>query len=788
MLRHNLLLIYRNFKRFKSTFFINLIGLSTGLACALLIYLWVNDELSVDKFHEKDGRLFHVMTNQNRPDGIVTLGEGPGLLGDALAAEMPEIEYAVSTSPSEDSFTLSSGDKHINGTGHFADKDFFEIFSYPLLQGNKNQVLLEKNAIVISEQMAIALFNTTENIVGKVLEFQAPFMKKQAVISGLFKNVPASSSRQFDFVLSYQVFKELLGSSLHWGNHDAITYLVLKENTDLGQFNKKIEHFIKGKQKDSNLTIFLKPYSENYLYGNYENGKIAGGRIEYVTLFSIIAVFILIIACINFMNLTTAKASGRIKEVGIKKAIGAGRRTLITQYLGESMLMTFLSLLVAILMVDLFLPQFNEITGKNLSINFSLYLILSLLALTLFTGLISGSYPALYLSRFSPAIILKGKLSNALGEQWARKGLVVFQFTISIIFIVSVLVVYKQIEYVQTKNLGYKKENIIYFQTEGKVTENVETFLSEVKNIPGVVTASSMWGSLMGNTGFTTGSFHWEGRNDNEVVQFEHLGVNYDMIELLGIEMAAGRSFSRDFPSDTAKIILNEAAIEVMGLKDPVGKTFQLWGNNMEIVGIAKNFHFKSLHENVKPFFLRVMPRDFSKVLVKIESGKEKETIDRLQKVYRTFNPGYSFDYEFLDTAYQAQYAAETRVAALSKYFAGLAILISCLGLFGLAAFTAERRIKEIGIRKVLGSSVMGIIYLLSGDFTKIVFAAILIALPISYFITKQWLDSFAFKIELEWWYFIGAGLLALCIAWLTVGSQAIKAARINPVECLKDE
>jgi ABC-type antimicrobial peptide transport system permease subunit len=316
----------------------------------------------------------------------------------------------------------------------------------------------------------------------------------------------------------------------------------------------------------------------------------------------------------------------------------------------------------------------------------------------------------------------------------------------------------------------------------------METFLAEVKDMTGVAEASSMWGSVMGNTRFTTGSLHWEGRNPDEVIQFEHLGFNYDMIELLGIEMAAGRSFSKNFPADTAKIILNEAAIEVMGLKDPVGKIFQLWGTNMEIIGITKNFNFKSLHENVKPFFLRVQPKNSDKVLVKIEPGQEKETIDRLQKFYSTFNPGYAFNYEFLDAAYQAQYVAEKRVASLSKYFAVLAILISCLGLFGLAAFTAERRLKEIGIRKVLGSSVMGIVYLLSGDFTKIVLAAILIALPVSYFVTERWLGNFAYRIALEWWYFIGAGFLALCIAWLTVGMQAFKAARVNPTQCLKDE
>ncbi|MBT1699204.1 ABC transporter permease [Fulvivirgaceae bacterium PWU4] len=789
MIKHNLLLLYRNFRRFRGTFFINLIGLSTGLTCALLIWLWVSDELGVDKFHENDSQLFQVMINQNRPDGIVTTGEGPALLAEALQQEMPEIEYAVGASPIDNYFTLSGDpEKHITALGQFADKDFFTIFSYPLLQGDKKKALTDKHAIVISETTAMALFGTTQNIIGRSVEWQAPHVKRQVTVTGIFKDLPVNSSNQFDFMLAYESYKELLGGGLHWGNLNAITYVQLQPGTDLAQFNNKIEGLVKRKAKDSNLTIFLKPYSENYLYGNYDNGKVAGGRIAYVRLFSLIAIFIVIIACINFMNLATAKASRRIREVGIKKAIGAARQTLILQYLAESMLMTFVSLALAIFMVDLLLPQFNAITGKQLTFSPNISLVLSLVGITLFTGLLAGSYPALYLSRFSPAVVLKGKLHNQVGEQWARKGLVVFQFALSVIFIVSVLVINRQISYVQTKNLGYNKDNILYFNTEGRVTEQLETFLTEVRNVPGVVNASSMWGNLSGLTGFTTGSFDWEGRNDDEIVQFEHLGVNYDILEMLGIEMVEGRTFSRNHANETKKVILNEAAIEVMGLKDPVGKIFNLWGNDLEIIGIARNFHFKSLHENVKPFFVRLTPNEFSRVLVKIEGGKEKETIARLQKLYKAFNPGFAFDHGFLDDEYQAQYITEKRVASLSEYFAALAILISCLGLFGLAAFTAERRLKEIGIRKVLGASTTGIVLLLSRDFTKIVVTAIVIALPVSYFITTQWLNDFAFRITLAWWYFAGAGAIAMVIAWITVGTQSLKAARVNPTQCLKDE
>jgi hypothetical protein len=411
------------------------------------------------------------------------------------------------------------------------------------------------------------------------------------------------------------------------------------------------------------------------------------------------------------------------------------------------------------------------------------------LGVVIFTGIISGSYPALYLSGFNPIAVLKGRLNVSVGEVWARKGLVVFQFTISVILIVSVVVVYKQVEFVQSENLGYNKDNIVYFAREGKMWEDakMETFLSEARNIPGVVHASSIGHDMTGHNSGTFGVW-WEGKSEDNKTEFENVGVNYDMMQTLGIQLKEGRLFSKEYSADSAKIIFNEAAIKFMGLKDPVGKMVKLWGQDMQIVGVAKDFHFESLHENIKPLFFRLSQGGTYLVMAKIESGKEKAVLGKLEELYKTFNPGFSLDYKFLDQEYQAQYAAEQRVASLSKYFAGLAILISCLGLFGLAAFTADRRLKEIGIRKVLGSSVFSIIYLLSSDFTKLVFAAILIALPVSYFMTDYWLDSFALHIDLEIWYFIAAGVAALLIAWLTVGMQAVKAANVNPLECLKSE
>ena len=790
MFRHNFLLTYRNFKRYKSTFLINLIGLSSGLACTLLIFLWVQDELSVDKFHQKDDRLYQVMENQHNTDATVTTDVTPGLLAESLAEEIPEVEYATPASWPEN-LTLSVESKDIKAEGQYVGKDFFNIFSYSLIQGHKDQVLADKNAIVISETLAMKLFNTTENIIGKSIEIQH---ERQFLISGIFKEVPSNSSTQFDFVLSFEVYKDDSPWVLGWKNNGILTYLTLREGSDASHFNQKIVDFVKSHGGEEYVTIFAKPYSENYLYGKYENGQQVSGRIAYVRLFSIIALFILSIACINFMNLSTAKASRRLKEIGIKKAIGAHRNSLISQYLSESLLMAGLSLIVAVVIVMLFLPQFNEITGKHLTVDLDIPLFLAMLSITVLAGLLAGSYPALYLSNFKPVAILKGgaALSNfnsSVGELWARKGLVIFQFILSIILIVSVLVVYQQIAYTQTKNLGYDKDNIIHFEVEGKAEKSLDAFLSEVSNIPGILKASSIAHSLVeGGSRSSSNSVEWEGKNPDDIVEMENVRVNYGMIEMLDIPMIAGRTFSKEYSADSTNIIFNEAAIETMGLKDPVGKVIKLWGEDRQIIGVAENFHFQSFHEKVKPLFFILKPQQTWIVMAKVAAGREQETIVNFEKFYRQYNPGFTFDYSFMDEDYRAQYIAEQRVSTLSKYFAGIAILISCLGLFGLAAFTAERRLKEIGIRKALGASDLSIVRLLSGDFTKMVLLAIAIALPVSYFLAARWLESFAFRIDLAWWYFAGAGLLALLIAWFTVGLQTVRAARVNPVECLRDE
>lgn len=766
---------------------LNLVGLSTGLACTLLIWLWVQDEIEVDRFHEQDEQLYQVMEHRTNSGGINTSAETPALLAETLPALMPEVTYATVTTPPFwfPRVALSVDNENVHGAGIFAGEDYFKVFTYPLISGNKDQALADRNGIVISEKLAMRLFHTTENIIGKPVAWQIYQISRSSMVTGVFKGTPANSSIQFDFILPFEAFKVIMGMQ---GGMDSggpfYTYLVLKEGSSITSFNDKLSAFMKSHSNGNARNMFLKPYGDNYLYGNYENGVQAGGRIAYVQLFLLIAVFILVIACINFMNLSTAKAAGRMKEMGIRKTIGAGRLTLIIQYLAESLLLVFVAMLLALLLVISLLPAFNNITGKELSIVADTRFVVTLLVIVLVTGCLAGSYPAFYLSGFKPVAVLKGKLNNLTGALWARKGLVVFQFTLSVVFIVAVLVVYRQIAFVQSHKAGYDKDQVIYFDVEGKVPASMPAFLAAIRNIPGVINASGMVGNVLGGP---TGGNRWQWEGADETVPFRPFMVNYGMIETLGIEMKEGRPFSAAYGMDAAKIIFNEAAIKIMGIKDPVGKVIRFDGVDREIIGVAKNFHFQSLHEEVKPLFFML---DFmnTTVMVKIDPAVEKEAIDKLKAFYTTYNSGFPFDYRFLDEDYQAQYNAEKRVAALSKYFAGLAVLISCLGLFGLASFTAEKKRKEIGIRKVLGATVSQVVLLLSKDFLRFVGIALFIAMPLSWWIMSAWLDGFAWHITLGMDIFLITGISVILLTVLTVSFQAVNAAIANPAKSLDTE
>lgn len=787
MLRHSLLISFRSFKRHKSSFFINVIGLSIALTCTVLIWLWVSDEWSIDKYHENNETIFHVMVSMDFGREKSVTKNTSGLLGPLLLEEIPEIEGVVRVAKYLSNSTLSHKEKIIKADGHYVTGDFFNIFSFSFLKGDKNDIWANPNSMLISESLAISLFGSADEALGRVVIFQN---EKSFAISGVFEDVPKKSSERFDFLLSYEQAAIVQKHMLDWGSQSTELYVKMQVGTDIKAFNEKISDFIgKHAEGKSYRTPFLTKYSDEYLYGNYENGIQTGGRITYVRLFAIIGIFILGIACINFMNLSTARASRRLKEIGVKKVVGARKVTLAFQYLMEAVIISFLALLLAMVFSSLLLPEFNQITGKQLKILPSLDLALTLFGITLMTGLISGSYPAFYLSSFKPTTILKGKLNTTMGEVWARKGLVIFQYTVSVVLIVAVLVVYKQLDFIQNKNLGYDKEQIIHFDLEGKMEqpEHLDTFLDQIQKLPGVVNASCTRTALTGD-GWGVGGIQWDGKDTDDLSYFQHMILYYGLFDVMDVDILEGRSFSREFGSEKTNVMFNEAAIAHMGLDDPIGKTIRFWGQDKQIIGVVKDFHFDSFHENVKPMIINFWPERLSQFMVKVEAGREKQALMSLEKLYLESNPGFLFDYKFLDDDFQELYVSEQRISTLSNYFAAIAILISCLGLFGLAAFTAERRIKEIGIRKILGASVFGLVGMLSNDFMKMIFVAIIIALPVSYFLTEEWLNSFAYHIGLEWWLFASAGLVTLLIAWLAVGWQTVKAAQQNPVNNLRYE
>jgi putative ABC transport system permease protein len=794
MLKNYWKIAWRNLVKDRQFTVLNLLGLSVGLACALLIGLWIADEWNMEKYNPNDTRLYQVMTNMQSVDGITTGSYTPGIMAPALKAEFPEVEYASSVLESSwfnPGGVVSFDDKKLKAQPQYVDSSYFHIFSCPFLQSNYSQLFLDKQGVAISASFATALFGTTENVIGKVIHYDESEFTGDFVIRGIFKPNPKNATEQFDLLFNYALVFDRRPGLKQWGNQDPNTFVLLKPGADIAHLNSKLANFIreKGIKGDDAPKYFLARFSSRYLYNRYENGIQAGGRITYVRLFSIIAIFILVIACINFMNLSTARATHRAKEVGIQKVVGAGRLTLIGQYLGESLLVTLFSLTLALALVAALLPVFNDITGKQLSLHFDRGFLFVIVGMMVLTGLIAGSYPAFYLSSFRPVAVLKGTIKTSIGELWARKGLVVFQFTLSVMFIASVLVVYRQVAYIQSRDLGYDREHVIHFNIpiaqDSLKRLAAATFVQELHNIPGVVNASSYGHDLMGNHG-EIGGLKWPGKDPGLKMDFANIEVGYNFLQTVGIKLKEGRNVSQNANAEH-EIIFNETAIKAMGLKDPIGKVVTFWDERRVIVGVAADFNFESLYQPVKPAFFRAYPIDDG-VMVRLAPGSDRQTIAAVKAAYSRFNPGMTFEYNYLDEDYQRLYASEIRVGILSRYFAGLAILISCLGLFGLAAFTAQRRRKEIGIRKVVGASVAQLVFLLSKEFLGLVLLAIGIAVPLAWLGMRQWLDQFAYRVPLTAGIFAVTGLAAIVITLLTISYQSISAAMSNPVRNLRSE
>jgi putative ABC transport system permease protein len=793
MLRNYFITAWRNLIRNKSFSVINISGLGLGMACSLLILMWVQSERSVDDFHKNGKRLFQVY-ERNIYDGKIDAGyPTQGLLAQELKKVIPEVKYASGfdrASAPGTMNTFESTHKIIKMTGYYAGQDFFNMFSFPLLAGSTPTALSAPGMVAISKKMALYFFGGAQNAIGKSMLMEN---KDLLQVSAVFENLPANSSLQFDFLRTWPDFLKQNDDWVNnWGNTSPQTFIQLNEDANPVITELKVKDFIyryQQKSKSFVTELGLQPFAEKYLHSTFKHGMLEGGRIEYVRLFTIVAFFILLIACINFMNLATVQSVRRAKEVGLRKVIGAMRSSLVRQFIGEAMLLTFFSIVISFILVAVLLPAFNNLTGKQISLPVNNpFFWMSLTGLLLVTGLVAGSYPAFFLSSLSPSKVLKGSLKFSSKAVLFRKGLVVFQFTLSILLIISTIVIYQQTNYIQTKNLGYDRENLLYVPVEGELVNRYKVFKDEALKLPDIMDISKMRNSPT-VIEHHTGSISWTGKDPNVVASFADGVVGYDFAKTMKLQLKEGRDFSKDLSSDSAGFLLNETAVNKIGFQHAVGQTMT-WGNRSgKVIGVFKDFHFSSMHQNIDPLIVRLDENwPWGTILIRIRSGGTKQAIAGLEKLSKELNPKFPFTYQFSDLEFANLYKSEEIVSRLSGYFAMIGIFISCLGLFGLSAFTAAQRTKEIGVRKVLGASVPSIIGMLSNVFLKLVVIAMLIGFPIAWFAMNNWLDNYAYKITVQWWVFASAGVSIVLIALITVSVQSIKAAIASPVKSLKSD
>ena len=785
MLKNYLKIALRNLRKHKFYSIANIFGLTVGLTSVILILLYIVDEVSYDKFHQDHDRVFRVVENQyyaGQP--VFPVAVTPGPLAPSLKDEYPEITHATRVQFTNNQFEYA--DQLFMERGIYVDTDFLHIFSFELVKGDIAQILEPLNALVISETLAAKYFSNQDPI-GKTIRING---KDDMVVTGVIKDVPQNSHLQFDYLMSTKklrtAWKEM---DTAWSNNTLYTYVKVDENTNIPSLNEKIQGQIKKNREGSVTDIYLQPLTDIHLGDVNFTADISGkGNKAYVEIFSIVAAFILIIACINFMNLATARSARRAKEVGLRKTVGASRFQLIYQFLGESVLLSLMSVLISILLVDLLLPSFNQLSGKTLAFNLldtenGLKIIALMAIAAVGTGLLAGSYPAIFLSSFQPANVLKGK-NTKTGSSLFRKVLVVLQFTVSIVLMIGTITVSTQLNFIQNKNLGINKERVVYIPS---LSDNYEIFKHELMQQEGIVSVgfTNQHPAYVENS---TSGISWDGANPDETILIHLQAVDHGYIPTMEIEMAEGRNFSEEIASDSNAVIINQQALKTIGYEKPLGAYLRAGDKQYTIVGVAKDFHFKSIHQAIEPLVMFMNPQQLNRTVVKIDGQQVGDAMVKIEDQWKKLNPKNTFSASFLDEDFNKMYAAEEQTAILFKYFASLAIIISCLGLFGLASFVAEQRVKEISIRKVFGAPVRGLFYLVSKDFTKLVLISFFISIPLGWYLMTMWLDSFAYRVNLGISIFLLSGVLALVIALATVSYQSIKAAMANPAKILRNE
>ncbi|RVU03175.1 FtsX-like permease family protein [Mucilaginibacter limnophilus] len=810
MIRNYIKSAYRSLKKNTGFTAINIMGLALGLAACLLIVFYVIDELSYDRYNEKAGRIYRVNEDLKLGENKLQYAVCMAPLAQTLKNDFPEVENAVRLKKAGSIHIKKGTEKIREDYIGFADPSVFDVFTLPVLFGDVKTALVEPNSIVLTESMAKKYFGKTD-VVGESLLFDD---RETMKVTGVIKDIPQQSHFRFDFLVSMSSLAD--SRSPEWLRSEYNTYVLFRKGADpkkleaafpqllrkysggqmQSELKKSYDEFEKG---GSYFRLNLIPLTDIHLHSKMIGELSAAGTVEYIYILSGIALFILIIACINFMNLSTARSSNRAREVGVRKVLGSARKNLIAQFLTESILVTFAATLIAMAIVVLVLPGFNVLAGKELSISLQSlkWIVPMLLMVALVVGALAGSYPAFFLSAFQPVSVLKGSLSAGFKSSRLRSFLVVFQFSISIFLIIGTLVVYQQLNYIQTKNLGYNRNQVLVINNSFEIGngDKVKLLKQQIAALPGIENAT-MSGYLPTSQWRNMGIYYKDAVPDQSRAIFPQVWrVDADYIKTLGMQLVQGRNFSKDMPTDTASLIINEAAAKFLGFKNPVNQTlyhskdYQTHGevSPYKIIGVVKDFHFNSMRETIAPMMM-VLGEDWGRVSARVSTANINNTLDQVKKVWSGISPDIKIDYSFMDAEFDAIYRSEQQIGQIFIVFTSLAIIIACLGLFGLAAYAAEQRTKEIGIRKVLGASVSTIVNLLSKDFLKLVLLAILISSPIAWYSMHRWLQNYAYRINIGWWVFAAAGIAGIVVALLTISFQSIKAALANPVKSLRSE